>query len=73
MFQRKIFENRQSLISPFLVLTGASDNNMIISVIPITRETHGKPINSFRDEKESEITPFFDHLPGIFSPAIRVI
>ena len=69
---RKIQKDGETLVRLVLVLTGAADVDVLISIAPVRGKAFVEPLRAFGDEIEREIRAFPHHLPGFGTLGIGV-
>ena len=69
---RKIQKDGETPVRLVLVLTGAADVDVLISVAPVRGKSFVEPLRAFGDEIEREVRTLPHHLPGFGPPCIGV-
>ena len=69
---RKIQKDGETPVRLVLVLTGAADVDVLISIAPVRGKAFVEPLRAFGDEIEREIRAFPHHLPGFGTLGIGV-
>ena len=69
---RKIQKDRETPVRLVLVLIGAADVDVLISIAPVRGKPFVEPLRAFGDEIERKVRMFPHHLPGFGPPCIGV-
>ena len=69
---RKIQEDRKAPVCLVLVLTGAADVDVLISIAPVRGKAFVEPLRALSDKIELQIRADIHHLPGFGPPCIGV-
>lgn len=64
--------DREAVICPRLVLDGAADGNVVITLAPVGRQALNQTVDTFRDHHKVEVTPYANHLPGLRAPCVGI-
>jgi hypothetical protein len=67
---RQSQEYRQPMICLILVLAGAHDSDVFISIIPVFRKGDCEPVDSFGNDNKVKIRAQFYHRPDFLPPFI---
>lgn len=73
MFDRQLIENGKPVISPVLIFHRTSDNHIIISIVPVLRNTIHEPINTLCQKQKTQIGTLPYHLPAFRTPFIGIL
>ena len=69
---RKIQKDGETPVRLVLVLTGAADVDVLISIAPVSGKSYVEPLRAFGDEIERKVRTFPHHLTGFGPPCIGV-
>lgn len=69
---RKIQKDGEMPVRLVLVLTGAADVDVLISIAPIRGKSFVEPLRAFGDEIEQKVRAFLHHLLGFGPPCIGI-
>ena len=73
VLRRGAKEDRESLVSPPLVLRRDAEHHVLVALAPIGREALGEPLRTLGEKKEEHVRTLPDDLPRLFSPRVGLL
>ena len=71
--ERQVEEKGEPRVGAVLILYGASDGDMMVSLPPVIGQTDGEPLYTLGDEEESAVVASADYLPDFIAPGISLL